>query len=258
MRVFDRYDRPIEEQYFDLNGEPTIGPEGSFMIQREYTSRGQVSRVRYLDASGQHASIDGVYGISVSYNAYGNKEYETWLDINGQPALNQDGYASVYYDYDLSDSSRVEKYFQYYLDTERKPIQAKNGAWGITVLYYPVTRIHEVTYIDQNGRPVMISDGYAILQYEEDEAGNRTWEGYLDAIYAQVNCSKGYASLEIGYDGQGRKISERYKDRYDKLTNNKDGVAGWNGYYDNAGQLVITNCYDQDRMKVAVPDGLGQ
>ena len=51
---------------------------------------------------------------------------------------------------------------------------------------------------------------------------------------------------------------ERYKDRYDKLTNNKDGVAGWNGYYDNAGQLVITNCYDQDRMKVAVPDGLGQ
>ena len=126
------------------------------------------------------------------------------------------------------------------------------------MLFYPVTRIHEVTYIDQNGQPVMTTDGYAILQYEEDEFGNRTWEGYLDEIHAPVNCPLGYAGLEIGYDEQGRRISERYQDRYNNLTNNKYGVAGWNGYYDDEGQLVITSCYDQDRVQIPVPEGLGQ
>ena len=159
-------------------------------------------------------------------------------------------YEMYYYDYDLSDSNRVEKYFLYYLDANDQRCAAKNGAWGMSNLYYPVTRVHKVSFLDENGNPVTTTEGYAILEYEEDENGNRTWEGYYDSLGAQVNCAAGYSSVERGYDGEGRLISERYLDRYNKLTNNVNGVAGWNGYYDSEGTLVITNQYDQDRKAV--------
>ena len=91
------------------------------------------------------------------------------------------------------------------------------------------------------------TDGYAILEYEEDEFGNQVWEAYYDDIKAQINCSAGYSSVERTFDSEGRMTSERYLDRYNKLTNNRDGVAGWNGYYNEDGELVVTNRYDQDR-----------
>ncbi len=253
LMTYDRYDRVIEEQYFDQYGQPTVGPDGSFMVQREYTSRGQISRIRYMDAAGNDAALNGVYGKDITYNSYGNIDTETWVDQNGQPTPNEDGYAGIRYDYDLSDSSRVERYFEYYLDVAGQPTQAVNGAWGVKLLYYPVTRIHQVTYIDADGKEFAIEEGYATLQYEENDRGNRVWEGYFDAIGAPVNCAAGYASKESGYDNDGRIISERYLDRYNKLTNNVEGVAGWNGYYTAEGVLVITSCYDRDRNQVPVP-----
>ena len=114
-------------------------------------------------------------------------------------------------------------------------------------LYYPTTRVHEITYLDEDGKPSNIDKGYAQLQYEEDENGNRTWEGYYDRFGGQTNCNDGYFSCEREYDSAGRLISERYLDRYNKLTNNAEGVAGWNGYYDAEGNLILTNKYNQER-----------
>ena len=220
------------------------------MVIREFTARGQVSLIRYFDGVGNSAAIQGVYGVRSTYNSFGNLEKEIWLDADGNPTRNENGYAGILYDYDLSNSVSVEKYFSYYLDEAGEPVAASNGAWGITMLYYPVTRVRVVTFIDRDGSAVTTADGYAILEYELDENGNRVWEGYYDAIHAPVNCAQGYSSVERSFDNAGRMISERYLDRYNKLTNNVNGVAGWNGYFDETGELVITNCYDKDRNQV--------
>ena len=241
----------IESRYFNLDGKPINGQEGSAMVTREYTSRGQISQIRYFDSDGNGTAVNGVYGLSKAYNSYANLERETWLNAAGEPALNDDGYAAIQYDYDLSDARNVERYYQYYLDENGDPIAAKNGAWGQTMLYYPTTRVRVVTYIDQECNPVVTTDEYAILEYEEDERGNRVWEGYYDEMHAQTNCAAGYSSVERGFDNEGRLISERYLDRYNKLTNNAEGVAGWNGYYDENGQLVVTSRYDQERNPLA-------
>ena len=161
--------------------------------------------------------------------------------------MNAEGYAAAAYDYDLSNSSKVEKYFKNYLDVNGNPCAASNGAWGVHTLYYPVTLVRTISFVDQNGKPLTTTDGYAILEYEEDEYGNRVWEGYYDAQHAQVNCKDGYSSVERTFDSLGRMVSERYLDRYNKLTNNAQGVAGWNGYYNEDGELVINSRYDQDR-----------
>ena len=209
-----------------------------------------MKQVRYFDNDGAPFAVDGVYGVKREYNAYANIERETWLDAEGKPARNSEGYATVRYDYDLSYSEIVERYYRYYLDENGDPTVAKNGAWGIAMLYYPATRVHTVTYIDQNDLPVVIDEGYAVLEYEEDVYGNRIWEGYYDEIHAQTNCADGYSSVERAFDEEGRMISERYLDRYNKLTNNKEGIAGWNGYYDAEGKLVITSRYDKDRKQL--------
>ena len=224
------------------------------MVQMDYNSFGEVSLIRYYDAEEDAVMVDGAYGIRSDYNGYGNIELKTWLGADGEAMTNQEGYASIRYDYDLSNSEQVEKYFEYYQDTEGNAAAASNGAWGRSILYYPVTRIHEVTYTDQDGNPAMITDGYAVYQYEMDEHENIIWEGYFDEMSVPVNCSDGYASVEREFDEEGRLISERYLDRYNKLTNNNEGVAGWNGYYNDEGELVISNRYDQDR-KTLQPEG---
>ena len=219
-------------------------------MDREYTSRGEVSLEQYFDGDGNPAEADGVFGVRRVYNSYANLESETYLDREGNPAVNSQGYVSVCYDYDLSNAAQVERYYEYYLDINEEPCQAVNGAWGMMTVYYPVTSVHEVTFLDENKNPTVTEKGYAILEYEQDQAGNITWEGYYDAIGAQINSVDGYASVERGFDEERRLISERYLDRYNKLTNNKEGVAGWNGYYDEDGNLVIISRYDQDLKSV--------
>jgi YD repeat-containing protein len=201
----------------------------------------------YYAFDGRPAAVHGSFGIRSTYTAFGRLESETWLDGEGNAAVNGDGYAGVLYDYDLSNSSQVEKYFRYYVGTDGTPCAASNGAWGMSVLYYPATLIRKVTFLDARGEPVVTSEGYAILEYEDDVNGNRVWEGYYDDLYAQTECLDGYSSKECDYDSNGRLISERYMDRYNRLTNNAQGVAGWRGYYDPDGNLVITSIYDQNR-----------
>ena len=253
IQTYDRYGRPIESDYLNQDGGPTIGPEGSPIVVREYTSRGDVSLIQYYDESRENYAVNGVYGIQKEYNAYANLERESWLGKDGKPSLNNEGYASIRYDYDLSDSSSGEKQYQYYLDESGEPIAARSGAWGISILYYPVTRIHVITYIDENSKPVVTSDSYAILEYEEDDKGNRIYEGYFDEARVPTNCAEGYSNVEREYDNQGRLIAERYRDRYNKLTNNANGIASWNGYYDEDGELVITSCYDKDLNPIKEP-----
>ena len=68
---------------------------------------------------------------------------------------------------------------------------------------YPATRVHEVTYLDDEGKPANIDKGYAQLQYEEDENGNRTWEGYYDKYGGQTNCNDGFFGCEREFDSAG-------------------------------------------------------
>ena len=256
IAIADGYSRRVlisESKYYKADGSPAIGPEGSSTVIREYTSRGDVSLIQYYDENRSSIAVNGVYGIRKEYNAYANLELETWLGADGEPALNDEGYASIWYDYDLSNSANVEKYFQYYRDTEGNDTAARNGAWGVSYLYYPVTLIHRVTYIDQNGAPIMTDQGYAIMEYQEDDNGEKIWEGYYDESEAQTNCLDGYSSVEREFDSKGRLISEKFRDRYNKLTNNTDGIANWNGYYNDDGELVVTNCYDKDLNPVTAP-----
>lgn len=197
--------------------------------------------------------VDGAYGVRREYNAYGNLEKETWLGQNGDPVCNEEGYASIFYDYDLSNSVEVEKYYQYYLDSADEPTSDKYGAWGKFSLYYPITRIHEITFIDQAHKPVMTAEHYSIFKYETDENGNESWAGYFDDMDIPVDNAYGYSTVTREFDGEGRLISERYQDRYNKLANNENGVASWNGYYDEEGNLVITNRYDKDLQSVEIP-----
>ena len=237
----------IKISYFNKAGKPVIGIEGASTVEKEYTGRGQLAMERYFDATGEKTAVNGAYGVSIEYTPFGRIAKETWLDKNGNPAPNADGYAARSYEYDLTNAAKVEKYIQRYYDATDEPSADILGAYGISIRYYPNTRVHEVTYLDDEGKPANIKKGYAQLQYEEDENGNRTWEGYFDKFGGQANNDQGYSSKESEYDSAGRLISERYMDRYNKLTNNAEGIAGWNGYYDMEGNLIITSKYDQNR-----------
>ena len=236
----------IRVSWFDAKGNPAVN-EGAHSIEYAYTGRGQVAEEEYFDQADQAVTINGIYGIRRTYTPFGRVDTETQLDADRNPMANSDGYAAIRYDYDLTNASRVEKYYSYYLGTDGEPCEAANGAWGISTLYYPSTNVHEITFLDEDGYAVDSKDGYAILEYKEDENRNRAWEAYYDRFHGQTECGAGYFYRECEYDSAGRLISERYLDRYNRLTNNEDGIAGWNGYYDAEGNLVVTSVYDKDR-----------
>ena len=212
-----------------------------------HPGRGQIALEKYFDAANSATTVNGAFGVATTYTPFGRIDKQTWLDANGNPAPNANGYAAMTYAYDLTNASKVEKYIQKYFDANDEPCADNLGAYGVSILYYPNTRVHEVTYLDDEGKPVNTTKGYAQLQYEEDENGNRTWEGYFDKYGGQANCDEGYSSKESEYDSAGRLIAERYLDRYNKLTNNAEGIAGWNGYYDAEGNLILTSKYNQER-----------
>ena len=208
LLTYDKYDHVIKTRYFDAGEKPIDGPKGYHMVKTEYTSRGEVSLVRYYDKEKKPVAVNGVYGIKSEYTAYANLKRETCLGKDGKPVVNKEGYAIADYDYDLSNQKTVEKFYKYYKDVDGNPVAASNGAYGISTIYYPETLIHEISFIDQNGNPCNASEGYAIYEYEEDKYGNYTWEAYYDADHASINNAEGYSSVEREFDEKGRPVTD--------------------------------------------------
>lgn len=243
---YDNQDRAIEHRYFTENDQPAKGPDGCFMTISSYSTNGDMVRVFYFDSNEEQTAVKGVYGIQREYTANGRLDRETWLGKKGKPAINQDGYAVLQYDYELNESESIEKEYRYYQDAYGNPVEASDGSYGISIIRYLNTNVCETRYLGADGEAVNASLGFSLYKTEQDDNGNIIRESYFDASGARTEGPEGYATVERDYDAENRVISERYLDHYNKLTNNADGIAGWKGSYGTDGELVIDSQYDKD------------
>ena len=59
--------------------------------------------------------------VEFTYNSYGtDRKMHPRVDAEGNPTITSAGYATIQYDYDLSESSRVEKYYRRVPRTESR------------------------------------------------------------------------------------------------------------------------------------------
>ena len=106
--------------------------------------------------------------------------------------------------------------------------------------YNELGQVTTVTYIDQNGNPREVNDGYSIIKYEYDWNGNIVKEFRTDRKGMGITNSNGYAGWEREYDYKGRYTVER------QLGENEIPVISKEGYYELRkyyGFRKVTNSY---------------
>ena len=122
---FDARGNPIEETYFDVNGEPTLSETGSAKVTRIYDSSGNPIEERHFGIDGLPALVkDGYAATSRRYDARGNQVEQSYSGPDGKPILMKSGYATVKRRYD-SFGNQTEIAF---LDAGRRVDRQQRGA----------------------------------------------------------------------------------------------------------------------------------
>ena len=205
------------ERYYDENGEACARPEGNYGILRKYDDNGNCIRVSYLGA-------------------------------DGKPMLNTYGYAIE--DRTCTEDGKV-KSVRYY-DTNCAPICTTYYGYGKTNEYDKEGNLVKITYIDENGNPMLAEIGYAsavrTFFKEGKDKGRVEKEFYFDTNGKPMQLGLGQSGVLRGYDEHGENTIITFLDAEGYPIINSQGyttiVRGYYStyttekYYDAAGNPV--------------------
>ena len=205
--------KTIEERYFDADGKPVKLYDSYYGVRYEYCDREVI--IRYLDSQGNEMSL-ATYSIIVR-------------------TLDDDGRA-------VDD---------YYYDMDMQPIKYA-GYYGMHRDYDSNGLNSRVTYLDENGQPVLCSSGYAIKEYKRDADGTITGEVYFDAQKNPTKSSLGEYGQLYEYDENGRISQITYLDSDGNAAANSAGYAILKRTYHRDGTWNTDMYFDKDGNPVAL------
>ena len=116
------------------------------------------------------------------------------------------GYATVCRMRD--DSGRVVE--ERYLDANGDPVARYDDYYGLSYEYDETSTV--ITYLDAEGNPIILSDGYSII-VRTQVGGRASDDFYYDLNRQQVQCSGGYYGLHREYNSEGQSTSLTFLDK---------------------------------------------
>ena len=137
----------IRITYFDENENPMVTGFGYASVSREYyltggPENGRVKKEFYFDEKGKPIILSlGQYGEEMEYDESGRNSVITYLDADGDPIANKQGYTTVVRTFHADNSIETERYF----DAVGKPYALAAGQYGIK------TEEGRTVYLDENG-----------------------------------------------------------------------------------------------------------
>lgn len=208
--------------------------ETTFAIDRGYAVRKEVRNVegriieeRYFDADGNPVKLYDIY-YGIKYEYHDHEVIIRYMDSQGNEMLVAT-YSTIIRT--LDDDGRAVD--DYYYDLDMQPIQYA-GYYGMHRDYDNNGWNNRITYLDENGQPVLCSSGYAIKEYKRDADGTITGEFYFDAQKNPTKSLLGEYGQLYEYDENGRISQITYLD--------SDGNAAMN----NAGYTIRKYTYYRD------------
>ncbi len=166
---YDRKLRITRQEYYDLDGAPTLAPGNWFACDRGYDRAGNVNRFRYYDVDGRAILTDSGYAeLHRTFNGRHQIVREEYFGVNGEPIALPTGQAAEEREYDAD---------------------------GRACAY---------VYYDTEGDRTLIDSGYAELRYAFDAAGNAVEETYYDAMGQPTEIGFGYSRVTCDYDEEQR------------------------------------------------------
>ena len=190
----------------DADVDHDAGYTSSELSIRE-TVDGSVTSTSYVNPDGAITdAIDMGYAtVCRMQDDNGRVVEERYLDANGDPVARYEDYYGLSYEYD--ETSMVITY----LDAEGNPIILSDG-YSIIVRTQVGGRASDDFYYDLNGQQVQCSGGYYGLHREFNTEGQNTSLTFLDKDGHAVSTSSGYAIKTYQCDRNGTVVGEQYFD----------------------------------------------
>lgn len=264
--VNDSQDKRLRESCFGTDGKPALNSTGWASAAMFYDGD-TLNGMAYYGVDGAPMKLDGTYGIRYRENAQGQRIHTDYLGPDGQPALNDEGYASEDVSYGADGMESEEDYF----DLSGHPVADKDGCFkrmgggrmGLNCedasgnpvavasgLDLPVLgaadgvkekdaydangRETAEEYVDASGQPADGGNGYVRKTLAYDADGNQTEEAYFGKDGQPVASKDGYARKTMTYAG-GNETSESYFGTDGKPSGDTNGMASKTMAYDGAG-----------------------
>ena len=149
------------------------------------------------------------------------------------------GYATVCRMQD--DNGRVVE--ERYLDANGDPVARYGDYHGLSYEYDETSTV--ITYLDAEGNPIMLSDGYSII-VRTQVGGRASDDFYYDLNGQQVQCSGGYYGLHREYNSEGQSASLTFLDKDGHAVSTSSGYAIKTYQRDMDGNVVGEQYFDTE------------
>lgn len=139
------------------------------------------------------------------------------------------------------DNGRVVE--ECYLDASGNPVARYGDHYGVSYEYDETSTV--ITYLDAEGNPIILSDGYSII-VRTQVGGRDSDDFYYDLNGQQVQCSGGYYGLHRGYNSDGQNISLIFFDKDGHAVSTSSGYAIKTYQRDMDGTIVGEQYFDTE------------
>ncbi|AKJ63925.1 RHS repeat protein [Kiritimatiella glycovorans] len=271
-RIYDGFDRLIEERYYDERGQPMLCEEGCHGYRLSWNERGHpVERVHFGCDRLPCANARGIAILRFRYDERGRRKVERYFDASGTPLRMPGGYCGLRFEHDDRDRQIAETF----LGPDGEPTFSTNGYVTLRWTLDDEGRRTSESFYDEDGRPALHPKGYHRCQiiYEGtgdtyryfDALGDPTRHSTYDYGFRQVlneqgklvefcvidahgrpasHTEEGFTFLHIKYDESGREIERRYHDAGNAPTTHRDGNHGYRSKLDEAGRELERLFFD--------------
>lgn len=248
---YDDLGRMVETAYFDANGERVINSSiGVSAIRYGRDSRGfQISQAFYDHMLEPCCDPSGICLIVGDVDDNGRPIRQDLYGPDGELQCCASGFSSMTYEYNSSGQSIRVRYFG--LDGSPTPELSLN-VYGMDYIYTDglLTRIN---YVDGQGRPMRNKHGAAALSRDYNSERQLSRELCLDENGRPVRCTDGYAETRFSYT-DGNCTRADYYDEAGALCRNGNGVASYVRTF-QSGQLTSQSCFGPEGEPVFHSDG---
>ena len=181
LKYMNEDNRNNKSTYLDADGEVTENIYGYSTIVRTYNDIGKVETEHYFDKDGNPEIT--TYLAFGKYNEYDENQevaLSVYLDENEQPTMRNDGYAIIKRKIEKKeDGGKIQT--DMYFDANWEPVKLSLGQYVTITVKDLSDRNIETTYLDANGNPAPVRDGYATIKRTFYEDGKTKTEMYFDA-----------------------------------------------------------------------------
>jgi hypothetical protein len=192
-----------------------------------------------------------MFGYRTGYDAEGNEIYQSKIDDDGKPELDDRGVHTYEWTYDNGNRVSESRF-----GINGEPVNGKYGTHRIEWTYDKYGYQTSLTVYDKGGKPAIIDGGTTLypdvhrLEWENDPQGNIVSEKYFDSNKEPMNLH-GHHEERIEWDTDYNIISESYFNFdgepavYEGLIDRKD-CHKWERIYDDDDNYIGDKYYDID------------